>query len=166
MEKFDVSIRRAPAVDVSDAPKVHLPPRYPALLGLMLLLALGQVLAREPSQYYTHWCGHTDGLQILDDAQCAKVFPGNGAPPNREWVCPATVLPNASMLPVGFVPDGTPLSQVPVDTTSLADLVPDTVNLCLIVIQRVASATAPAGVSIYNKYFCAGDRSRDQGTRY
>lgn len=84
-----------------------------------------------------------------------KLFPAETA--DREWSCavPSTSAPTES----GFQVD-TILADVSVDTMALNGVVNDPdVNLCVIVTQRVANASAPSGVTLYNKYLCAGDYS-------
>ena len=93
----------------------------------------------------------------MDDGNCAKVFPGEAA--DRDWKCsvPTTSVPTET----GFQAD-TILADVSVDTAALEGVVNDAdVNLCVIVTQRVANATSPTGVTLYNKYLCAGDYSAD-----
>jgi hypothetical protein len=107
------------------------------------------------SRYYKHWCGH--GLQYLDDAKCAKVFPSKI---NREWSCP---LPTLQSAPEGYELDK-PFTSVSVDTTSLSKYVNDSaINLCVILTKRVANISDSKGYSIYNKYYCAGDNSANTG---
>jgi hypothetical protein len=104
-------------------------------------------------RYYNNWCGGS--LEFLDDSKCVKVFPGDTA--DREWSCgiPSTTVPTQT----GFQAD-TILADVSVDTLELDGVVNDPdVNLCVIVTQRVANASAPNGVTLYNKYLCAGDYS-------
>ena len=104
-------------------------------------------------RYFNNWCG--SGHEYLSDSKCAKLFPEQI---NREWTCgvPTTAAPSADS---GFRPDAI-LADVFVDTTELASVVTDPdVNLCIILTQRVADASAPAGVTLYNKYLCAGEHS-------
>ena len=68
---------------------------------------------------------------------------------------PTTNVPSGA----GFQAD-TLLNNVKVDTIELASVVNDTdVNLCVILTQRVVNESAPTGVTLYNKYLCAGDYS-------
>ena len=47
------------------------------LCAIFVLGAVGIRPVKEPHQYYQHWCDAASGaLQYLDDASCAKVFPG------------------------------------------------------------------------------------------
>lgn len=104
-------------------------------------------------RYYNEWCG--EGHEYLSDSKCAKLFPTEL---NREWTCgvPTSTAPPTD---AGFQPD-TNLKDVHVDTAELGNIVTDEdVNLCIILTQRVADASAPTGVTLYNKYLCAGDRS-------
>jgi hypothetical protein len=104
-------------------------------------------------RYYDNWCGGS--LEYLDDGKCAKVFPAETA--DRAWSCagPSSSVPTE----VGFQAD-TILADVAVDTMALDGVVNDSdVNLCVIVTQRVANVSAPSGVTLYNKYLCAGDYS-------
>jgi hypothetical protein len=104
--------------------------------------------------YYNNWCG--GDMPYLLDENCAKKFP---AVYNREWKCP---IPPESSVPEGFFPEGK-LSDTKIDTTSLAKYVTDpAINLCLIVTKRVAD-NSPQGFSLYNRYFCAGDNSIEEG---
>lgn len=106
--------------------------------------------------YHTYWCGH-GGLQYLDDENCVKKFP-NGY--DREWTCP---VPEVDRIPPGFQKEGE-LSSVSVDTTSLTKYVTDSaINVCTVVTKRVKDLTQPSGFSLYNRYFCAGERSMNEG---
>lgn len=94
-------------------------------------------------------------MEYLDDGKCAKLFPAESV--DREWTCsvPSTSVPTE----VGYQPD-TILADISVDTMELDGVVNDPdVNLCVIVTQRVANSSAPSGVTLYNKYLCAGDYS-------
>eukprot|EP01031_Cornospumella_fuschlensis_P036464 gene36464-44233_t len=120
---------------------------------LFSLLGLGLVaLSTGQSQwYYNHWCG--EGLQYLDDANCAKIFP---TVYDRDWTCGAGVLQSP---PAGFIADTDLPSVLPsVDTSSL--FINDTdLHVCVILTKRVANSSSPSGVSLYNKYFCSGNWS-------
>lgn len=104
-------------------------------------------------RYYDNWCG--GNLEFLDDGKCVKLFPEHI---DREWSCgvPTTTVPSEAD---GYQAD-TLLANVAIDTTTLNSVVNDTdVNLCIILTKRVADASAPSGVRLYNKYMCAGDYS-------
>eukprot|EP00039_Didymoeca_costata_P006844 m.93937 g.93937 ORF g.93937 m.93937 type:complete len:447 (+) comp13421_c0_seq1:203-1543(+) len=105
--------------------------------------------------YYKFWCGHKDGLQYLDDALCAKIFPST--PINREFVCPSI----SSNIPTGYSPEVSGgLSHVNVNTTLLDSIgIPSSVNLALILIRRSAPSeqtqlleTNEKTASVYYKY--------------
>ena len=103
--------------------------------------------------YFNNWCGGNH--QYLEDGKCVKLFP---ATISREWTCPvpATAVPSATD---GYQAD-TILGDVTVNTSELSSVVNDAdVNLCIILTKRVANASAPAGVTLYNKYLCAGEYS-------
>lgn len=65
---------------------------------------------------------------------------------------------------IGEAPEGysrdTDLDQVQVDTTSLQGVLSSQANVCLILMKRVLDATGKQ--VLYNKYFCADDRSKTQ----
>lgn len=49
-----------------------------------------------------------------------------------------------------------------VDTSILDGVVDDTaINLCVVLTQRLYNASSETGSTIYNRYLCAGDRSKD-----
>lgn len=92
-------------------------------------------------------------MQYLQDANCAKMFPSKW---DREWTCG---IPTENSAPDGYQPDAA-LLDVAVDTESLGAIITDTdVNLCLIMTKRVVDISAAQGFRLYNKYYCAGDRS-------
>jgi len=109
--------------------------------------------------YYENWCGGP--LQYLDDSYCAKIFPSSDSGATidyRDWSCQ---IPPSSTVPEGFQAE-IPFLDISVDNTTLASIVSDEdVNLCVILTQRVVNASSATGVSLYNKYMCAGSRSRD-----
>jgi hypothetical protein len=126
------------------------------MLFVSLVFALLNLVSvvQSTNWYQTYWCGH--GLQYLDDSTCAKKFPANF---NREWTCPVAL---EKTVPENFFPEGD-FSQVKVDTTSLAKYVTDSsINLCIAVTKRVAD-NSEQGYSLYNRYFCAGDKSATEG---
>lgn len=130
--------------------------------------------------YYDNWCG--GDLQYLDDEYCAKIFPaltelkslntvttyaevsnrGKASDSFRDWTCPVI-----SAVPAdGFVADGTPLSEINIDTVTLQSIVDESdddidLNLCLILTQRVQDESSASGVTLYNKYLCAGNQSAE-----
>ena len=86
-----------------------------------------------------------------------KMFPQTKV--DREWSCGVPTTTSAPLPSSGYQPD-TAIGKVSVDTSTLASVVNDTdVNLCIILTQRVANASSPTGVTLYNKYMCAGDYS-------
>lgn len=103
--------------------------------------------------YYDNWCG--EGLQYLDDAKCAKVFPSSS--PDREWSCPMPILDQA---PKGYVEDS-PLTEINIDITSLDGIVTTGANICVILTKRVKDKTYN-NIKLYNKYFCAGEASKSE----
>jgi hypothetical protein len=104
--------------------------------------------------YHDNWCGKD--LQYLLDRDCVKKFPSTY---NRDWTCS---VPDTKEIPADFFPDGD-LSNVKVDTTSLSKYVTDSaVNVCLVVTKRVADDSAQ-GFSLFNRHFCAGDHSANDG---
>lgn len=111
--------------------------------------------ANENSYYYQHWCGQ-GALEYLDDQKCQKFFPSSFT---RDWRCDMgdDLQPEQikSLLDAGFVEDGKPLSDIKVDVDKLSSIVTSGANLCLIVSKR-------SGSTIYNKYFCAGERSASE----
>eukprot|EP01032_Pedospumella_encystans_P009522 gene9522-11200_t len=133
--------------------------RFQAILQLLIVYATTCVVFASVAKsagtewYYNNWCGA--GHEYLSDSKCAKLFPNVL---NREWTCgvPSKSAPSTNS---GFQRD-TILADVSVDTTELTSVVTDPdVNLCVILTQRVADASAPAGVTLYNKYLCAGEYS-------
>lgn len=101
--------------------------------------------------YYTNWCGGE--LKYLDDKYCVKQFPSKF---DRDQTCPAAVL---SAAPAGYYPDG-PLSNIPVDTTALSNIVTNGANLCMILTKRVGQSDGR--IKLFNKYFCAGEKSHTE----
>lgn len=122
----------------------------------LLFLSLYPLAQASTDWYHTYWCGH-GGLQYLDDGNCVKKFPKSY---DREWSCP---VPVTDQIPSGFQQEGE-LSTATIDTTALAKYVTDSaVNVCIVVTKRVKNLSQPSGFSLYNRYFCAGDRSANDG---
>lgn len=105
--------------------------------------------------YYDNWCA-AHGLEYLDDAKCAKVFPSSFD--RNQWSCPITY--DVDSLPEGFALDK-PLSSVDVDTETLGNVVTNGASICAIVTKRVQSSVDSDAVKLYHKYYCAGEYSRD-----
>ena len=106
-------------------------------------------------RYFDNWCG--GGHEYLDDSKCVKMFPQ--AKVDREWSCGVPVLTSPPSVDEGYQAD-TLLSEVKIDTATLESVVNDTdVNLCIILTKRVADAASPTGITLYNKYMCAGGYS-------
>jgi hypothetical protein len=97
----------------------------------------------------------------LDDRKCAKLFPAtkSDGSVDRDWKCEVSVKSTPPSIESGYQAD-TLLHNVKVDTETLMGVVNDTdVNLCVILSQRVANSSSPTGITLYNKYMCAGDYS-------
>ena len=123
--------------------------RTGTILGLAAF-TVGSSLPLDGSEwYYNNWCG--GDLQYLVDANCQKVFPSNS---DRKWHCPVEVL-NAA--PIGYHPDNV-LSLIDVDTTLLDSIITSSADVCVVLIKRVLDGDN--NIKLYNKYYCAGDRSK------
>ena len=122
---------------------------------MILALLLLAIYSVEGTDWYrSYWCGKD--MTYLLDGNCAKKFPTNY---NRDWTCPVPVV---SEIPEGFEKDND-LSKVKVDTTSLSKYVTGSdVNVCVVVTKRVADSSNPQGFSLYNRYFCAGEKSANE----
>ena len=110
------------------------------------------------SWYYQHWCDQ-HSLQYLDDSKCAKKFPGVF---NRDASCPVNLVSLSSIEGKGYVEDGLPLNIINdyIDFTSLENIISTDVNLCIVVTKRVSDA---GEMKLYNKYFCSGTKSAQEG---
>lgn len=105
-------------------------------------------------RYSDNWCGGS--LEYLDDKYCAKIFPASF---DRSWACPVPLL--HSIDHSHYQTDGQ-LQDMKVDTSILDDVVADTaVNLCVVLTQRLYNASSKTGSTLYHRYLCAGDRSKD-----
>lgn len=105
-------------------------------------------------RYSDNWCGGS--LEYLDDKYCAKIFPASF---DRSWTCPVPLL--STIDHSHYQTDGQ-LQDMKVDTSILDGVVADTaVNLCVVLTQRLYNASSKTGSTLYNRYLCAGDRSKD-----
>ena len=101
--------------------------------------------------YFDNWCGHS--LEYLDDRKCAKAFPSSY---DREWFCP--IVYDEKHVNVSDFDIDKHLSYVNVDTSLLADVVTNGASVCAVLTKRLQS---DSGATLYHKYFCAGESSRD-----
>lgn len=101
-------------------------------------------------------------MQYLDDSKCIKQFPTSF---DRSWMCQTPILDSISDLPDGYLPEDAWDTNLSVDTESLDAVVNDPdINLCIVLTKRVKDNDPEnlLGYTLYNKYMCAGNRSRDE----
>lgn len=64
--------------------------------------------------------------------------------------------------PAGYMPDSD-FPDIVVDVSTLAGIVTNDVNICLVLTKRVRDTASESGVRLYNKYYCAGNASAYEG---
>lgn len=128
------------------------------LLGFLIMMVI-PITIFAGNWYYDNWCGGS--LQYLDDHYCAKVFPQSY---DRDWQCGADILNQPPLPSTGYYPETT-FSELAVDVESLGAIITDPdVNICVIVTKRVSNSAlhkSEPGVTLYNKYYCAGNASAE-----
>ena len=97
-----------------------------------------EALGGSNSYYYSHWCGA--GLQYLDDAKCAKVFPSTS---DRGFSC-GIGYTSESELPPGYARDAQFSS---IEPHPLDNVVTNGADACVILTRRVKGV-------LFNKYYC------------
>ncbi len=102
-------------------------------------------------RYLEHWCGKS--LEYLQDSKCVKSFPS--AYDRDGWKCPVSF---SSDNVDGYHMDKD-LWETDIDTSSLESIVDRNVNLCVTLTKRIGSGS---DVKLYHKYFCLGDKGRDE----
>jgi len=94
----------------------------------------------------------------LDDKLCAKTFPDLDIDTFSNFVCEASLSVEQPQPTYGFQLNG-PFKDIEIDINELDYVVTDEdVNICIILTRRVAKSDNTS--DIYNKYLCAGNRSR------